>query len=385
MSVTSASGFLAAGVASGIKANGALDLALVAAAAPAVAAGVFTRSLTAAPPVHLSRERAATGRARAIVINSGCANSGTGAAGLQAAMAMADAVAAALGCPTGEVLVCSTGPIGENLPIPKISAAAPALVAALSGSDAGGESAARAIMTTDSRPKQASLAVGGAVIGGMAKGAGMIRPDMATMLAVITTDAVVDAGELASALSEAVDVTFNCLNVDGCQSTNDSVIALASGSSGVVLAAETLRRAMTDVCRSLARQMAEDAEGATKVVTLKVSGAASDADARKLGMVVADSALVRSSFFGADPNWGRILSALGVAGVQFDPNAVVIRYEEDLVCSGGVGVDFDDDALALRLKGDFNVEISVGDGAGRAEVVTTDLTPEYVRYNGARS
>lgn len=383
--VTAAAGFLANGVASGIKAGGAPDLSLVTASETVPAAAVFTRSLTAAPSVLLSRERVRSGRARAIVLNSGCANAGTGAAGLRASERMAASAAAALGSPAEDVLVCSTGPIGPVLPVDRIEAAMPVLVAGLGAGEAHGLAAATGIMTTDSVPKQAAAGGDGYVVGGMAKGAGMIRPDMATMLSVLTTDAIADAEILRAVLRAAVASTFNCLNVDGCQSTNDTVILLASGASGVRPGVSDLADGVEAVCRDLARAMAADAEGASKVVTIRVSGAGSDAEARRLGMATADSALVRSSFYGADPNWGRVFGALGVAGVALDPSLVSISYEGVEVCRAGVGVGVDEDALAARLEGDFAVGIVVGDGPGAAEIVTTDLTPDYVRFNGERS
>ena len=380
MSVTAAKGFQASGAAAGIKASGAADMALIAAQRPVPAVGVFTASLTAAPPVLLSRRRVASGRARAIIVNSGCANAGTGPQGQKAAEEVSTWIAEALACDTEDVLVCSTGPIGTALPLPAMESAVPELVAGLSTD--GSEAAARAIMTTDSVPKSSVQSRGGVTVGGIAKGAGMLRPDMATMLAFITTDAMVDEALASAALRSAVDASFNCLNVDGCQSTNDTVLMLASGESGEPIDPEEFTEMVRLVCADLAAQMAADAEGASKVVRLEVSGARSRRDAVTLGRAVADSALVRSSFFGADSNWGRVLAALGVAGVPVDPAALSIAYEGVTVCAGGVGVSFDED---LHLEGDFTVSISVGDGPGRATVITTDLTPDYVRFNGERS
>ncbi len=385
MSVTAAAGFRAAGIAAGIKAAGALDLALLAAARAVPAAAVFTTSLTAAAPVEVSRRRVAAGRARAVLLNSGCANAGTGTSGLDAAEATTAAVAAALACPPDEVLVCSTGPIGPVLPVGRMVGAVPALVASLGASRLDATAAAHAILTTDSHPKEAVSGGHGWSVGGMAKGAGMIRPDMATMLAVLTTDAVAAPDVLVAALRRAVAVTFNCLDIDGCQSTNDTVILLASGDSGVSPAPAELEEAVETVCRFLAEEMAADAEGASKVVHIEISGAASLDDARRLGLAVADSALVRASFFGADPNWGRVFGALGVAGVPLEPDRISVAYEGVEVCAGGAGVPFDDDALSARLGGDFAVSIRVGDGPGSVVVVTTDLTPDYVRFNGDRS
>lgn len=385
MSVTSARGFKAFGVSAGIKLDGDLDVALVTADRPAAAAGVFTTSITAAPPVTISRDRLRAGTAQAIVVNSGCANAGTGEAGREDALAVGRTLAVALDFDPARVLMCSTGPIGTRLPVDRVERAIPALVAGLGATEEHGESAARAILTTDSHPKQASVTVGPGFVGGMAKGAGMIRPDMATMLALITTDLDVEPGMLAHVLRTVTEVTFNCLNVDGCQSTNDSVIVLASGASGYRPRQAELHDGLLEVCGLLTRQMAADAEGAGKVVEIHVGGAASDRDARRLAMAVADSALVRASFFGADPNWGRILAALGVAGVAFDPLSVSISYEGVEVCRAGTSVPFDDPALSAQLKGDFRVEIGVGTGPGTVRVITTDLTPDYVRFNGDRS
>lgn len=385
MSVTSAAGFSANGMHCGIKKDDLLDLSTVFADRPVPTAAVFTTSHTSAPPVQLSRERAAPGSTRGVIINSGSANAGTGAEGLADAESMANTLAATLGCDPAHVLVCSTGPIGGRLPLTLIESATPELVTmAGSGSDHA-TAAARGIMTTDSVPKQAVAEVDGYTIGGMAKGAGMIRPDMATMLSVITTDADVTSADLTAALKEAVDATFNALNIDGCQSTNDTVILMASGESGVEPDQAAFIAALTAVCRDLTRQMARDAEGASKMVTIDVAGAVSDRDARTLGLAVADSALVRSSFYGADPNWGRVLGALGVSGVAIDQSQVSIAYEGTTVASGGVMVAVDEDEVASRLTGNFAVTISVGDGPGSAEVVTTDLTPDYVVFNGERS
>jgi glutamate N-acetyltransferase/amino-acid N-acetyltransferase len=385
MSVVAPAGFLANGLGCGIKPDGVPDLALVVAEGRVPAAAVFTRSLTASPSVLLSRDRIASGTAAGVILNSGCANAGTGEAGMRASRRMAESAGEALSVDEESVLVCSTGPIGSVLPVERISDAVPSLVRGLGRTEVHGRAAAEAIMTTDSVPKQAAIGGDGWSVGGMAKGAGMIRPDMATMLAVLTTDAVVGHDTLSQVLQASVDVTFNSLNIDGCQSTNDTVILLASGSSGVAPDASEFASAVEDACRSLALQMAADAEGASKVVVLEVRGALSDAEARRLGMVVADSALVRSSFYGADPNWGRVLGALGVAGVPVDVSSVEIAYEGTVICSGGVGVAVDEDALSERLTGDFTVGIAVGDGPGTATVVTTDLTPDYVVFNGERS
>lgn len=382
MSVTAAKGFRSSGIASGIKAAGGLDLALVCASEAVPTAAIFTTSLAEAAPVQVSRQHAELGAIRAVALNSGCANAGTGADGLRQAHAMCDRVGTELGSPSHEVLVCSTGLIGTALPADLVESV-PTLVAAL---DSDGRQAAEAILTTDTRSKQASATVdGGWTVGGMAKGAGMLRPDMATMLAVLTTDAVVGPDQLRAVLERAADLTFNSLNVDGCQSTNDTVILMASGDSGIAPKSEEFEETVTAICRQLAWQMAEDAEGATRVVTIEVSGAASDVEARVLGRTMADSALVRSSFYGGDPNWGRLLGAAGVAGVDFDQSKFSVTYQGVAVAAAGVAINIDTASLAPLMEGDLEVAISVGDGPGEALIVTTDLTPTYVEVNGEPS
>jgi glutamate N-acetyltransferase/amino-acid N-acetyltransferase len=383
--VTAARGFRAAGAASGIKPTGALDLSVVVADAACPAAAVFTTSLAPAPPVELDRQRVEAGPIRALIVNSGVANAGTGAAGTADARAMGASLAGALACPDDQVLVCSTGVIGPRVPVERVSAAVPGLVAALGSDPDHATAAARGIMTTDSVPKQAEVHGDGWVVGGMAKGAGMLRPDMATMLAFLTTDAVASADVLGAALRRATASTFNCLNVDGCQSTNDTVILMASGASGVEPGTQELEDALTRLCADLALQMAVDAEGATKVVHIEVDGTADDDAARRLGRQVADSALVRSAFHGSDPNWGRVLAALGVAGVAIDQAAVEIAFDGTVVCRHGAAVDCDEDELSARLAGDFTVTCTVGAGPGSAVIVTTDLTPDYVVFNSERS
>lgn len=382
MSVTAAGGFAAAGTACGIKADGALDLAVVTASRSGAAAGVFTTSTTAAPPVVVSKGHLGNGVARLVVLNSGCANAGTGGPGLADAIETAHAAAAMYGCAPDDVLVCSTGMIGPRLPVDCLVNGLPA---DLTNTPAAGTAAARAIMTTDSVSKEAAVSQDGYSIGGMAKGAGMIRPDMATMLALITTDAIVASEVLQVALAESVDRSFNSLNVDGCQSTNDSVLILASGDSGVSADPDSFRLALTQVCADLARQIAADAEGAKRVVTVEVGGASNDAEARAIGKALTDSDLVRASFYGGDPNWGRIFGALGVGPVPIEASAISISYEGELVAAGGVGVPFDEGSLLERLIGDFELQVIVGAGPGRARILTTDLTPEYVRFNGERS
>lgn len=383
MSVTAAAGFSAAGVACGIKEAGGLDLAVVSARSSVPAAGVFTNSTTAAAPVIVSREHLTSGTAQVIVLNSGCANAGTGESGLADAQATARAAAAAYDCLPEEVLVCSTGTIGPSLPVRRLFRGLPTNLG-IDGPAA--TAAAEAIMTTDSVSKQAVVRADGYSIGGMAKGAGMIRPDMATMLAVITTDAMIGSVDLQRALAAAVDESFNSLNVDGCQSTNDSVLILASGESDFEPDVEAFRQGLTHLCRDLAHQIAADAEGATRVVTVRVVGAADDEQARRIGKFVTDSALVRSSFYGGDPNWGRIFGALGVGPGAIKAGDISISFAGVPVASAGAGVEHDEEGLLAVLEhGDFVVDVSVGEGTGAATILTTDLTPEYVLFNGGRS
>lgn len=385
MSVTAAAGFVAAGVASGIKPDGRPDLALVATddgrAVPAAA--VFTSNqLTAAPVVtsrnHLMRT---AGRAVGVVLNSGNANAATGKAGLAAAERSCAAVAAQLGCHPAELLVCSTGLIGIPLPVERIEAAAPALVAARGGDGPAGVAAADAILTTDTVRKLSVARGDGFVVGGMAKGAAMLAPDMATMLAVLTTDAAAEPAALKAALTRALPTSFNALSVDGCTSTNDTVILLASGRAGPVDPV-ALDAAVREVCEDLALQMAADAEGATKVVRLRVTGAVSDAEAERGARKVAESQLVKCSWYGQDPYWGRIASDLGSAGISFDPDKVRVAYGPHVVADGGITVDHDAAALADYLAGrHLEVTADLGLGRGEATVLTNDLTHAYIDEN----
>jgi len=383
--ITHPEGFVAAGGHVGIKADGSHDMALVASLEPATVAAVFTTNRAAAPPVSLSRLHVADGRARAVVLNSGCANAGTGAIGQAHALRMAGRVAAALGCAPEEVVICSTGPIGPRLPIESVEAGIDRLAAALSGADTASKDAALGILTTDTFPKSSRFDGDGWSIGAIAKGAAMCRPDMATMLAVITTDAALEPSDADAALRAAVDTTFNSLNIDGCQSTNDTVVLLASGASGVVPEFEAFTAALGEVCESLARQMARDGEETTKVVDVVVEGAADATDAKAIALAITDSDLVRSSFYGGDPNWGRVLQAIGQSQVPADLDALEIRYEGVPVVVAGEPASFDRPGLVARLAGDFLLEVVVGDGAGRARVIAADLTPGYVEFNGAPS
>ncbi len=386
MSVTAARGFAAAGVAAGIK-DDALDVAVLVAERVCTTAAVFTKNQAAAAPVILDRASLDRGAMkRAIVINSGCANAATGSVGLANALLMTETLADELGCRSGDVLVCSTGTIGPQLPMDRVVPGIAAAVAELGNSSESAGHAATAILTTDSVAKQVVVTRDGWTIGGMSKGAGMVRPNMATMLAFITTDAVVGPDLLDDALRAAVDTSFNSLNIDGCESTNDTVIAMASGASEIAPDATAFTSAMGAVCRDLALQMASDAEGASRVITIEVTGAATDGEARSLGRMVSDSVLVRSSFFGGDVNWGRILGALGASPIKIDPELITIGYQGTAVFTHGMVTSYDEVSLLASIEiGDFGITIDLGNGQGRADIVTTDLTPDYVVFNGERS
>ena len=383
MSVTSPQGFVAAGVAAGIKAAGALDLSLVATddGHPVTAAAVFTRNLACAAPVQASRAHLAAtgGQAAAVVLNSGNANAATGPAGMAVAEEMCALVATGLGCDPTEVLVCSTGLIGIPLAAEPFATGVPAALARRRVD--GGADAATAIMTTDTVRKEATATSRGVTVGGMAKGAAMLAPDMATMLAVLTTDAEVEVGELQRSLQAAVDVSFNRLTVDGCTSTNDTVIVLASGRAGPV-GEEVVAGLLAEVATSLAWQMCQDAEGATKVVRVLVTGAATEADAEAAARKVAQSQLVKCSWYGQDPYWGRVLSELGSAGVRLDLDAVSIGYGDEVVSRGAVEIDHDREAVAAHMAGRFlDVTCELGAGDATWFVFTNDLTHAYVDEN----
>jgi glutamate N-acetyltransferase/amino-acid N-acetyltransferase len=384
VSVTAARGCEASGVACGIKESGALDLALVAArSGPVPAAATFTTNRAAAAPVVVSRTHLAAtgGLAAGVVLNSGCANAATGERGHAAAVDTCDALGDALGVGGDAILVCSTGLIGPHLPLDRLLGGIPALLAARSATPAGGDAAARAIMTTDTHPKQATVEGPGFTVGGMAKGAGMIAPNMATMLAVLTTDAQVSPDLLQRALTRAVAASFNELIVDGATSTNDTVILLASGEGGPTDLA-TLTSALEATCVDLAEQMAADAEGTTRVAIIHVSGAASDADARLCARKVAGSLLVKASLFGADPYWGRIVSELGSSGAEFAIDRVTVAYGDTVVCAGGVDAPHDEAALAAYMAGArIEIHCDLGLGSGGALVRTTDLGHGYIDEN----
>jgi glutamate N-acetyltransferase/amino-acid N-acetyltransferase len=389
MSVTVPKGFLAAGVVAGIKDGRAADLALVATESrtPAPATAVFTSNRAAAAPVLVSRDHLAAtgGRAAAVVINSGNANAATGQRGRDDALRMCAIVADHLGLATAEVLVCSTGLIGIPLPMDRLEKSIPELVSSLSPDEDAGHRATRAIMTTDTRPKQTRVDGDGFVVGGMAKGAAMLAPDMATMLAVLTTDAAVEGDALGASLGLAVRESFNALTVDGCTSTNDTVIVLASGAAGPATA-DDLTAVLSTACADLAEQMAADAEGGTKVARVRVEEAMTDGEAARAARKVAQSDLVRCSLHGGDPYWGRVVSELGSAGVGFDLDRVSVSYGGVEVCRGGVAVVHDETAVSAHMAGD-RVEIlcRLGLGQGRGSVTTVDLGPGYIDENKGTS
>jgi glutamate N-acetyltransferase/amino-acid N-acetyltransferase len=387
MSVTFAKGFQAAAAAVGIKTMDKLDLSLVLAGRPVPSAAVFTQNTAAAPPVHLSRRhmKMSKGLIRGVILNSGCANAATGERGNQAAHGMADAVARAVNCRTEEVLVCSTGPIGPHLPMQKIVPAVPALADKANAAATAGLEAAEGILTTDTFRKDAIASGNGFKVGGMAKGAGMIRPKMATMLALVTTDAVASVAVLQELLQEVANETFNSINIDGCESTNDTVILMASGASGVEPSPEDLAQEVRSVCARLARDIVVDAEESTRVVRLRVRGALDDGSARRMGMAIADSDLVRCSFYGGDPNWGRLVAALGACGEPVEASAIGISYQGVPVASEGMFTGVDLASVEGLLEGDFDIDVRVGDGPGAADILTCDLTPGYVTYNGEPS
>jgi glutamate N-acetyltransferase / amino-acid N-acetyltransferase len=394
VSVCRPKGFVASGVHCGVKSGDALDLALVATAdgKPVPAAAVFTSNRAAAAPVQVSRANLAAtgGHAAAVVLNSGNANAATGAPGRAAPEKMAAAVAAGLGCAATEVLVCSTGLIGIPLPVDAVLAGVDPLLAARKGTEAAGRLAASAILTTDTRPKETLVGTGLVTVGGMAKGAAMLAPDLtadgaharqATMLAVLTTDATATPEELQAALVEAVGATFNTLVVDGCTSTNDTVIVLASGKMARPPAG-ALAEAMTLACADLAEQMADDAEGATRLATVRVWGARTVDDARRAARKVAESQLVQCSLHGGDPYWGRIVSELGSSGAEVDPDRVTVAYGGVVVCEGGVAAAHDEARVRAHVEG-RTVDISAGLGVGDAEAtfLMTSLSPAYIAEN----
>lgn len=388
--VTAPRGFRAAGLHCGIKANGRHDLALVVSDTPASAAAVFTTNQAQAAPVLVSKAHLAAshGRARAVVSNSGCANACTGPQGMADATEMATLTATALGVAPHEVLVASTGVIGVNLKMPALRGGIPRAVAALSAQ--GGADAAVAIMTTDPFPKSAAVEVvtpaGTFRVGGMTKGSGMIEPRMATMLGYLTTDAAVDPGRLRTVLVDACRLTFNAITVDGEPSTNDCVFALANGASGVTIDDAT-EAALFEGCRTVAQTLAlgivRGGEGATKLVAITVSGAASDADAWMAARAIANSLLVKTAIHGADPNWGRLVAAAGRSGARFVLDGARVRIGELMLFEQGRPFDERAPQAAAYLQGtDLDIEVDLGTGGTfTATVWTCDLSKMYVQIN----
>lgn len=385
--VTFASGFRAGAIAAGVKDGtpGRLDVALLAADGPCTAAAVFTTNQVAAAPLAITRKHLAGGPLRGVVVNSGNANACTGVQGERDALAMAAAAAAKLGCAPGSIAVASTGVIGIPLPVERIAKAVERIETGADGWDAF----SRAIMTTDTRPKVAErevwLAGQPVRVGGVAKGSGMIHPNMATLLVFVTTDALLDAAGAQAALRAAVAVSFNAISVDGDTSTNDMALLLASGASGVRPEgheAAAFAAALTEVCADLAHQVIADGEGATKVFEVRVRGAASDDDARLAARTITTSSLVKTAIHGADPNWGRILAAAGRSGARVDPRRASVRIADIDVFSGGSPARWDADAVRKAFEApEIVITLDLGLGDGTASAWGCDLSAEYVHIN----
>jgi glutamate N-acetyltransferase / amino-acid N-acetyltransferase len=382
VTVTSAAGFRAAGVTAGIKESGQRDLAVVVNDGPSfAAAGVFTSNRVKAAPVLWTEQVIKGGLVRAVVLNSGGANACTGSAGFADTHHTAERLATLLAVSAGEVAVCSTGLIGDRLPMDKLLPAVD--TAAASASADGGPAAADAIRTTDTVPKTCQVPGTGYTIGGMGKGAAMLAPGLATMLVVLTTDADLPAIELDRALRHATAVTFDRLDTDGCMSTNDTVLLLASGAAGVLPNPAEFAALLTEGCTDLARQMQADAEGASKAIAIEVTGAASDDDAVTVGRAVARSSLVKCAIAGEDPNWGRILSAVGTTTAVFEPDQLDVAVNGVWVCRSGCAAE-DRSRVDLKPR-DVRITIGLSAGPHSATIRTTDLTEAYVHENSAYS
>lgn len=389
--ITAAKGFLAAGVAAGVKYKDKKDIALIYSQSEAVVAGVYTTNRVKAAPLLLTMERAASGKARAVVVNSGNANACNGKGGMEDARSMTGRAAAALGIPVETVLVASTGVIGQAMPMDRILPGIDAAAGALARE--GGADAAESIMTTDTTLKQlaVSFEAGGKwiTIGGMAKGSGMIHPNMATMLCFITTDAAIEQQCLEQCLRQAADRSFNMVSVDGDTSTNDMVLALANGAAdnavitGDSPGCEIFGQALTTVCIELAKMVAADGEGASKLIEVQVQNAATEKDARLAARAVASSSLFKAAVFGRDANWGRIICAAGYSGAEFDPVKVDIFIGDVQVAGNGAALEFSEDRAAeLLSRNTVSVTIDFKDGSHRATAWGCDLTYDYVRING---
>ncbi|MFB7370963.1 bifunctional glutamate N-acetyltransferase/amino-acid acetyltransferase ArgJ [Streptomyces sp. NPDC056222] len=382
MSVTAAKGFTAAGIAAGIKENGNPDLALVVNNGPRrAAAGVFTSNRVKAAPVLWSQQVLTTGELAAVVLNSGGANACTGPQGFQDTHATAEKVAELLEVGAGEVAVASTGLIGLLLPMDKVLSGVEKAVGELS--EHGGEKAAIAIKTTDTVHKTSVVTKEGWTVGGMAKGAGMLAPGLATMLVVLTTDADVAAKDLDTALRQSTKVTFDRVDSDGCMSTNDTVLLLASGASGITPAHEEFAEAVTTVCQDLARQLIGDAEGASKDIRIEVINAATEDDAVEVGRSIARNNLLKCAIHGEDPNWGRVLSAIGTTQAAFDPDQLNVAINGVWVCKNG-SVGEDRDLVDMRFR-EVTVTADLAAGAESAVIWANDLTADYVHENSAYS
>jgi glutamate N-acetyltransferase/amino-acid N-acetyltransferase len=382
--ITSPKGFLAGAIAAGIKTKGGPDLGILYSEKPCAVAGRFTKNRIKAAPVQWCQERVASGKAQAVIINAGCANACTGAQGMKDARAMAQIAARKLDIPDDSVLVASTGVIGKKLPIDLIEVGAMKMEL----SAQGGHELARAIMTTDTHPKEIAVAVEeyGFIVAGIAKGAGMIHPDMATMLSFLTTDAKIDARLLDQLLGEAVDASLNMITVDGDTSTNDTVLILANGAGGVVKvgtkAAEAFAEALSKVCIYLARSIAADGEGATRLIEVTVEGAKSLADARIAARTIVGSPLVKSAVHGRDPNWGRIIAALGRSGAEFNPKKVDLYLDKIQLMSAGEPVPFNKKVASAAMgKDEVKVRVALNGGKHSATAWGCDLSAEYVAIN----
>lgn len=389
--VTFAKGFTAAGVKAGIKKSGNLDVAVIYTKTQAVVAGTFTQNKVAAAPVYVSKEVVATGTAHAIVANAGCANACTGQQGLDDAHKMAQIAADELGVNADDVIVGSTGVIGVNLPMNKLKAGIKDAVANLSAD--GSDNAGRAIITTDTHSKSVTceFELSGKTVrmGAIAKGSGMIRPNMATMLCYITTDIAIDQALLQKAVSGCVEKSFNMISVDGDMSTNDMVIVLANGEANNAKITEEnadyqiFFDKLMMLCTELAKQIAADGEGASKFLTINVKGAKSFADAKTVGMAIANSPLVKTAFFGEDPNWGRVICAVGYSGADMVPEKTVVKFGGITIFANGTGATYDEKALAHVMKEkDIVIDIELNMGQEDATVWSCDLSYEYVKING---
>lgn len=389
--VTFAKGFTAAGVKAGIKKSGNLDVAVIYTKTQAVVAGTFTQNKVAAAPVYVSKEVVATGTAHAIVANAGCANACTGQQGLDDAHKMAQIAADELGVNADDIIVGSTGVIGVNLPMDKLEAGIKDAVANLSAD--GSDNAGRAIITTDTHSKSVTceFELSGKTVrmGAIAKGSGMIRPNMATMLCYITTDIAIDQALLQKAVSGCVEKSFNMISVDGDMSTNDMVIVLANGEANNAKITEEnadyqiFFDKLMMLCTELAKQIAADGEGASKFLTINVKGAKSFADAKTVGMAIANSPLVKTAFFGEDPNWGRVICAVGYSGADMVPEKTVVKFGGITIFANGTGATYDEKALAHVMKEkDIVIDIELNMGQEDATVWSCDLSYEYVKING---